>query len=95
MVVILAAAAAITAAGVGAYHGGKLAVEDVGKKIRRRKTARARQAERSDEEAMKSRARQMDDSRKKNMSVSDRVERFKKGIPGGANRGGLTRKSQL
>ena len=88
---VIVAAAAITAAGVGVYRGGKAAAEDVGKKLRRSQAARARQAERQEEEAAKSHARQKDDIRKQNMSVSDREARFKKGIPG-STKGG--RKSQ-
>jgi Tfp pilus assembly protein PilO len=91
---VILAAAAVTAAGVGAYRGGKAVAEDVKKKVRRNNTVKARQAERNAMEAERARAQQIENVRKQNMSVTDRVERFKKGVPEQKKTGGLFRKSQ-
>lgn len=94
---VILAAAALTAAGVGVYRGGKAAAEDVGKKLRRGKMAKARTEERDAEAAERARAREAEHARLQSMSVTDRVARFKKRVPTEPkNKGGLLlfRKSQ-
>lgn len=79
---VILAAAAITAAGVGAYKGGKAAAEDIGKKVRRHTTAKLRREERKLEAAEREKAREQDSERTQNMSAMERVERFKQNAPG-------------
>ena len=88
---VILAAAAITAAGVGAYQGGKAVAADVQKKLRRSKTQRTRNQERRLENAEQEQLRQKEKERKDQMSIEDRVAKFKQGVPT-AQRKGLFRK---
>ena len=91
---VLLAAAAVTAAGVGAYKGGKAVAADVGKKVRRRQAGKLRRAERQVEADEREKARQQEAVRTENMTAKERVERFKKSIPSQSKKGGgLFRKS--
>jgi polyhydroxyalkanoate synthesis regulator phasin len=78
---VILAAAAITAAGVGAYQGGKAVVSDVGKKIRRSTTQRQRNQERKMQTNEMEQQRQQEEALKQRMSVQDRVQKFKQNIP--------------
>lgn len=78
---VILAAAAITAAGVGAYQGGKAVVTDVNKKIRRSTTQRNRTKERKEQNKMNDIQRQETTQNIQNMSINDRVNRFKQNIP--------------
>jgi len=80
---VILAAAAITAAGVGAYKGGKAAAEDIGKKVRRHTTQKLRKEERKLETSERDKAQEKESIRTENMSAKERVERFKKSVPGG------------
>jgi Tfp pilus assembly protein PilO len=91
---VILAAAAVTAAGVGAYQGGKAAVADVGKRMRRRTMAKERDTERKVEQSQREQARKLEETKKQNMSIEDRVARFKQGMPSEQKRSGLFRKCQ-
>jgi len=88
---VLLAAAAITAAGVGAYKGGKAAATDIGKKVRRHTTAKLRREERKIETSEREQIREQDSLRTQNMSAKERVERFKQSVPQ-SKKSGLFRK---
>jgi Flp pilus assembly protein TadB len=95
---VILTAAAITLAGVGAYKGGQAASEDIKKKARRFNTQKARQAERQAEQAERQQRRETATA---GLSVTERLDRFKQGMPGGSdakqqkNRfGGLFKKDQ-
>jgi hypothetical protein len=95
---VILAAAAITAAGVGAYQGGKAVVGDVQKKIRRSTTQRQRNQERKIQTNDTQQHREQDMALKQHMSIQDRVHKFKQNIPDHNNNknkgvGGLFRKS--
>lgn len=91
---VILAAAAITAAGVGAYQGGKAVVSDVNKKIRRSTTQRQRNQERKVQSNEVQQQREQDDALKQHMSIQDRVQKFKQNIPDNSkNKTGLFRKS--
>ena len=93
---VILAAAAITAAGVGAYQGGKAVVTDVNKKIRRSTTQRQRNQERKMLTNDTEQQRQQEDTLKQHMSIQDRVQKFKQNIPDANNKkksGLLFRKS--
>jgi hypothetical protein len=90
---VILAAAALTAAGVGAYQGGKAVAGDVQKKLRRSKTQRTRNQERKLQTQEQEQLRQIENQRKEQMSVDDRVAKFKRGIPtNSTNQKGLFRK---
>jgi hypothetical protein len=91
---VILAAAAVTAAGVGAYQGGKAAVADVGKRMRRRTMAKERDTERKVEQSQREQARKLEETKKQNTSIEDRVARFKQGMPSEQKRSGLFRKCQ-
>lgn len=78
---VILAAAAITAATVGAYKGSQAAATDVSKRWRRHSATQARQTERSETAALKALQKEQEQSRQPNASVSDRVARFKQGTP--------------
>lgn len=78
---VILAAAAITAAGVGAYQGGKAVVSDVNKKIRRSTTQRQRKQERNTQTTELHQQRQQDEALKQHMSIQDRVHKFKQNRP--------------
>jgi NAD(P)H-dependent flavin oxidoreductase YrpB (nitropropane dioxygenase family) len=78
---VILAAAAITAAGVGAYQGGKAVVDDAKKKIRRSTTQRTRNQERQASIKEQEQVRQYHDVAKQNLSIHDRIHKFKQGIP--------------
>jgi hypothetical protein len=80
---VILAAAAITAAGVGAYQGGKAAVTDVGKKMRRKKAAKDHQAVTEELKQQRTDERLEQEQRRAAMSTSDRLARFKSSIPNG------------
>jgi hypothetical protein len=94
---VILTAAAITLAGVGAYKGGQAASEDIKKKARRFNTQKARQVERQTEQAERQQRRETATA---GLSVAERLDRFKQGVPGGdTNRqknrfGGLFKKDQ-
>ena len=91
---VILAAAAITAAGVGAYQGGKAVVSDVNKKIRRSTTQRQRNQERKVQTNEVQQQREQDDALKQHMSIQDRVQKFKQNVPDKPkNKTGLFRKS--
>jgi hypothetical protein len=94
---VILAAAAITAAGVGAYQGGKAVVGDVQKKIRRSTTQRQRNQERKIQTNDIQQQREQDMALKQHMSIQDRVQKFKQNIPDHNNKnkgvGGLFRKN--
>ena len=92
---VILAAAAITAAGVGAYQGGKAVVSDVNKKIRRSTTTRQRNQERKVQSSDVQQQREQHDALKQHMSIQDRVHKFKQNIPdnNSKNKTGLFRKS--
>lgn len=79
-------AAAITLAGVGAYKGGQAASEDIQKKARRFKTQRDRAAERKLEQAEREKSKK---AASEGLSVHERLNRFKKGVPTQKKRFGL------
>jgi uncharacterized protein HemX len=92
-IMVILAAAALTAAGVGAYQGGKAVAGDVQKKLRRSKTQRTRNQERKLQTQEQEQLRQIENQRKEQMSVDDRVAKFKRGIPtNSTNQKGLFRK---
>lgn len=76
-------AAAITLAGVGAYKGGQAASEDIQKKARRFKTQRDRAIERKLE---KNEREQKAAAATTGLSVQERLNRFKQGVPGNAGK---------
>ena len=86
---VILAAAAITAAGVGAYKGGQAVAKDVGKRARRMKTERARRQERHEEAQELERTHKTEEEKKEAMSVADRLNRFKRGVPGEKKKSGL------
>lgn len=81
---VILAAAAITAAGVGVYKGGQAAAQDLGKKVRRHTSSKLRRQERELEAAERQQVQQREEERKQQLSSKERVERFKQSIPGGA-----------
>lgn len=89
---VILAAAAITAAGVGAYQGGKAVVSDVGKKLRRSTTQRNRNQERKVQSQEQEQQRQQDEVLKQHMSIQDRVQKFKQRVPDQTKKTGLFRK---
>lgn len=78
---VILAAAALTAAGVGAYQGGKAAVQDTSKRLRRAQTHRVRQHERQEEERQRTVDQDDQLALRQSMSVKDRLATFKRGIP--------------
>jgi Tfp pilus assembly protein PilO len=91
---VILAAAAVTAAGVGAYQGGKAAVANVGKRMRRRTMAKERETERQVVQSQREQARKLEETKKENMSIEERVARFKQGVPSEQKKSGLFRNSQ-
>lgn len=85
---VILAAAAITAAGVGVYKGGKAAAADVGKKLRRRGQAKERKETDAELQQMRQDEREQQQARTESMSTEDRLKRFKRGV------GASERKSQ-
>jgi hypothetical protein len=90
---VILAAAAITAAGVGAYQGGKAVVSDVQKKIRRSTTNRTRQQERKEQDSIQQQQLQQNNILKQNMTITDRVQQFKQNVPETKKKNNLFRKS--
>jgi hypothetical protein len=94
---VILEAAAITLAGVGVYKGGQAASGDIQKKARRFQTQRARQAERQAEQAERHHQREIATA---GLSVTERLNRFKQSVPGGADKqqkkrfGGLFKKTE-
>jgi hypothetical protein len=86
---VIVAAAAITAAGVGAYHGGKAVVEDVGKKLRRSTTQRTRNQERRVQSTEEQLQREQENAIKQHLSINDRVNKFKRNVPEQRNKTGM------
>ena len=74
---ILIATAAGAAATYGAYKGGKAAVEDVKRKRECRKTMREHRAEQEAETAAREQAEQDRTAEAANLSVKERLERYK------------------
>ena len=75
---VIIAAAAVTAAGVGAYQGGKAAIRDVGKKIRRRKAMKEHRTEREEDRLAQQRERDEKQAAIASLSHKERIERFKR-----------------
>jgi hypothetical protein len=75
------AAAALTAAGVGAYKGGQAVAADVKKSVRRRQTGKLREQERQEEARIASLRQEKHERDTESMTIEERLERFKKSIP--------------
>jgi uncharacterized protein HemX len=78
---VVLAAAALTAAGVGAYKGGQAVASDVKKRVRRHTTGKLREQERQEEALIASLRKEKHDRETESMTLDERLERFKKSIP--------------
>ena len=90
---ILIATAAGAAATYGAYKGGKAAVEDVKRKRECRKTMREHRAEQEAESAAREQAAQDRKAEAANLSVKERLERYKQNNNSSAVTGRSSEKS--
>lgn len=88
MVVLTALAA------LGVYQGGKAVTEDIGKRARRRTTERGRVQERKEMASERQRQRQQELETTQNMTVDERLQRFKQNVPQKKQRNGLFGRSK-
>jgi hypothetical protein len=84
MVILIAAAA--TAAGYGAYRGGTAAVKDVKRKCERNRHIKEKKDENDQSFSLRKEEEALKKKQAGTLSANDRLERFKKSIPGGGEK---------
>jgi hypothetical protein len=84
MVILIAAAA--TAAGYGAYRGGTAAVKDVKRKNARNRSMKEKKDESDQSFSLRKEEEALKKKQAANLSANDRLERFKKSVPGGGDK---------